>query len=118
NSANMALAWACKTLAAKNTLAVEDASKVDAAFRDRIQVLEPELLRCEPMEPEARQSSTEIKHGAEATDTACPGGPSDVSLLSQMPSRPTKSLRIRPRGDANFPMAKPRRSRNKDHLRF
>src|SRR5262249_19622458 len=28
------------------------------------------------------------------------------------------SLRIHPTGAANFPAAKPRRSRNKDHLRF
>jgi hypothetical protein len=118
SSADMALAWACKTLAAKNALTVEDASKVDAAFRERIQALEPELLRSEPMEPEAKQSLTEIKNGAEATDTACPEGPSDVSLRSQMPSRPTKSLRIRPTGTANFPSMKPRRSRNKDHLKF
>jgi hypothetical protein len=118
NSADMALAWACKTLAAKNTLTVEDASQVEAAFRDRIQVLEPELLRSEPMEPGAKQSLTEIKNGAEATDTACPGGPSDASLLSQMPSRPMKSLRIRPTRAANFPAMKPRRSRNKDHLKF
>ena len=75
NSADAALAWACKTLAAKNTLTFEDASIVDAAFRDRIQVLEPELLLSKSMEPETRQSSTEIKNGAEATDTRPPSRP-------------------------------------------
>jgi ERF superfamily len=109
NSADAALAWACKTLAAKNTLTFEDASIVDAAFRDRIQVLEPELLRSESMEPETRQSSTEIKNGAEATDSARLAGLSDASL---------KNLRIRPTGAENFPAVKPRRSRNRDHLKF
>ena len=109
NSADAALAWACKTLATKNTLTSEDASIVDAAFRDHIQVLEPELLLSESMEPETRQSSTEIKNGAEATDTARLASPSDVSL---------KSLRIRPTGAENFPAVKPRRSRNRDHLNF
>jgi hypothetical protein len=118
NSADVALAWACKTLAAKNALTFEDASIVDDAFRDRIQVLEPELRLSEPMEPETRQSSTEIKSGAEATETVRLAGPSEVPLPSQMPSRPTKSLRIRPMATANFPVTKPRRSRNKDHLRF
>jgi hypothetical protein len=118
NSADLALAWACKTLAAKNTLTFADASIVDAAFRERIQVLEPELRLSEPMDPGTTQSSTEIKNGAEATDTARPAAQSEVSLLSHLPSRPTKSLRIRLAGTANFPVAKPRRSRNKDHLKF
>ena len=109
NSADAALAWACQSLAAKNTLMAEDASVVDAAFRDRIQVLEPELLPSEPMEPATRQSSTEIKNGAEATDAARLAGPCDVSL---------KSLRVRPTRAENFSAVKPRRFRNKNHLKF
>src|SRR5262249_10338059 len=107
----------CKTLAAKNTLTFADASVVDAAFRERIQVLEPELRVSEPGDRATTQSSTEIKSGAEATDTVRLAGPFEVSLPFQMPPRPTKSVRIRP-ATANSPVAKSRRSRNKDHLKF
>jgi len=70
NSADAALAWACQSLAAKNTLSVQDASIIDAAFRDRIRVLEPELLLSEPAQPETKQAATEIKSEAEEAEPA------------------------------------------------
>ena len=70
NSADAALAWACQSLAAKNTLSVQDASIIDAAVRDRIRVLEPELLLSEPAQPETKQAATEIKSEAEEAEPA------------------------------------------------
>ena len=95
NSADAALAWACKTLATKNTLTFEDASIVDAAFRDRIQVLEPELLLSHS-QWSLKQGNLQQRSKTEPRQRtpARLAGPSDVSL---------KSLRIRPTGAENFP---------------
>jgi hypothetical protein len=111
NSADAALGRACQSLAAKNTLLAEDASVVDAALRDRIQVLEPELVLSEPVLPKTQQISTET------TAPTCPADASDVSPASK-PSKSRKSLRIRTIGAENFPAVKPRRYRNRDHLKF
>jgi hypothetical protein len=112
NSGDAALAWACQSLAAKNTLTVEDASVVDAAFRDRIRVLEPELLLSGPVLPETQQVSTET------TAPARPADASDVSLLTSKPPKSKKGLRIQAVAAGNFPAVKPRRYRNRDHLKF
>jgi hypothetical protein len=112
NSADAALAWACQSLAAKNTLPAEDASVVDAAFRDRIQVLEPELFLSEPVLPKTQQISTET------TAPTCPADASDVSLPASKTPKLRKGLQIRPIGAENFPAMKPRRYRNMDHLKF
>ena len=42
DAADAAIEWAGQNLGAKNTLTAEDASIVEAAFRDRMRVLEPE----------------------------------------------------------------------------
>ena len=73
-----AIEWAGQNVGAKNTLAAEDASIVEAAFRCRMQVLEPEVYS--------------------------PG------------QAPAERLPIE--GANNSTMVKPRRSRNKGHLRF
>jgi hypothetical protein len=118
NSADAALAWACQSLAAKNTLTVRDASIIDAAFRDRIRVLEPELLLSEPAQPETKLAEIEIKNEAEEAEPARPAGASDVALRASITRKSGKSLRIRPTGVEDFPAVKPRRSRNKNHLKF
>src|SRR5262249_32489695 len=118
NSADAALAWACQSLTAKNTLSVQDASIIDAAFRDRIRELEPELLLSEPAQPETKQAATEIRNEAQEAEPARPAGASHVALLAPIPPESKKGLRIRPAGDENFPALKPRRSRNKNHLKF
>jgi len=117
NSADMALAWACQTLAAKNTLTFEDASLVDASFRDRIQVLEPELYLTEP-EPTTEQASAKIEDKTQVTDTARSASSSDVSLPAPMPPKPRKGLRIQPTLTENVSALKPRRCKNRDHLKF
>ena len=43
---------------------------------------------------------------------------SDVALLAPIPPKSKKGLRIRPAGFENLPAMKPRRSRNKNHLKF
>jgi hypothetical protein len=118
NSADAALAWACQSLAAKNTLSVQDASIIDAAFRDRIRMLEPELLLSEPAQPETKQAATEIKNEAEEAEPARPASASDMALRASIPPKSRKGLRIHPTGVDDFPAVKSRRSRNKNHLKF
>ena len=58
-----AIEWAGQNLGAKNTLTAEDASIVEAAFRDRMQVFEPEVYSpnpapSEPADPSRRDRAT------------------------------------------------------------
>jgi hypothetical protein len=118
NSADEALAWACQSLAAKNTLTNEDASVIDSAFRERIRVLERELLLPETPRPAAAQACTPAKNQMEATDIIGRPTASDMDLIAQTPSRLRQGLRILPGGTENLSAAKPRRRRNKNHLKF
>ena len=52
DAADAAVEWAGRNLGAKNTLTAEDASIVEAAFRDRMQVLEPEAYPPNPASSE------------------------------------------------------------------
>jgi hypothetical protein len=118
NSADEALAWACQSLAAKNTLTNEDASIIDIAFRERIQVLEPELLIPETPRLETAQACTPAKNHTEATDIIGSPSASDMDLIAQTPPSLRKGLRILPGGVENLSTAKPQRRRNKNHLKF
>jgi hypothetical protein len=115
-SADEALAWACQSLAAKSTLTAEDASLIDDAFRERIQALEPELFTPEQPPPETLKSSD--KSEDETAELIAPADESKVSLLSQIPPKLQECLRIPPAGVQNLPAVKPRRRRNKVHLKF
>jgi hypothetical protein len=117
NSADEALAWACQSLAAKSTLTVEDASLIDAAFRGRIQALEPELFTPEHLPLKTLQSSDTTKSQDGTAELISPADESKVSLLSRTPPKLQEYLRIPTAGAQNLPALKPRR-RNKDHLKF
>jgi ERF superfamily len=106
-SADAALAWACQSLSAKNTLTADDAAIIDAAFRDRIQVLEPELSGSEEAPGETPQVSTAIAENAKPAGAMPTAASADVRPVAQ-----------RLRTVSNLPAVKPRRSRNKDHLQF
>jgi hypothetical protein len=118
NSADEALAWACQSLAAKSTLTVEDASVIDAAFRGRIQALEPQLFTPEQPPLKTLQSSDTTKSQDETAELISPADESKVSLLSQTSPKLQEFLRIPTAEAQNLPALKPRRRRNKDHLKF
>jgi hypothetical protein len=104
-----AVEWAGRSLGAKNTLIGEDAVIVEAAFRERMQVLEPEIYSLTSAPSEARSSPL----------TSQP----ELALSSNL-SAPARSPRARIASGSRIRMqrsvtsVKPRRCRDKDHLRF
>jgi hypothetical protein len=118
DAAETAIEWAGRNLGAKNTLTAEDASAVEAAFRDRMGVLEPYPEAPTPSEPPISAVETEPRPGS-AGHTNHSAAAADVRTLTHDPSRSRKlsGLRVRIEGRTNLTL-KPRRSRDKDHLRF
>ena len=108
-----AVEWAGRSLGAKNTLTGEDAVIVEAAFRERMQVLQPEVYSLTSAASEAPSPPLGPQHGT--------GGPVDPSPPSSAPARnprPRTASGSRIRMEADGVSAKPRRCRDKDHLRF
>src|SRR5262249_28421708 len=90
-SADDASAWARNALASKNTLVGSDATRVEKAFELKLSVLTT----------------------AETTDSIAVEGPTDVALARPVPTGGDGTLAISTLG-----IAKPRRYRNKEHLRY
>jgi hypothetical protein len=108
---DVAIEWASQNLDAKNTLTAEDASVVEAAFRARMQVLQPEAY--EPIPAPSTESIPPAETGSAASSSE-----GDIRADANTPTlRPGRGSRIRPEG-ANRISMKPRRSRDKDHIRF
>ena len=116
DAAETAIEWAGQNLGAKNTLTAEDASIVEAAFRDRMRVLEPEPIRrirrrlnCRPLPQRPRHSPDRqvLRNPSAAADALCSRATTQES-----------GSRIRVEGADNLTSVKPRRCRDKDHLRF
>ena len=61
DAADAAIEWAGQNLGAKNTLTAEDASIVEAAFRDRMRILEPEAYPPTPAPPEPAITAEETE---------------------------------------------------------
>ena len=62
DATDAAIAWAGRSVGAKNTLTAEDASIVETAFRDRMQVLEPEIFPPNSTPPELQTPPVENAH--------------------------------------------------------
>ena len=104
-----AVEWAGRSLGAKNTLTGEDAVIVEAAFRERMQVLEPEIYSLTSAPSEARSSP--LTSQPELAPS------SNLSAPARSPrARMASGSRIRMQGSVTS--VKPRRCRDKDHLRF
>jgi hypothetical protein len=104
-----AVEWAGRSLGAKNTLTGEDAVIVEAAFRERMQVLEPEIYSLTSAPSEARSSP--LTSQPELAPSA------NLSAPARSPrARMASGSRIRMQGSVTS--VKPRRCRDKDHLRF
>jgi hypothetical protein len=108
-----AVEWAGRSISAKNTLTAEDAAIVEAAFRDRMQVLQPEVYSVTSAASEA--PSPPLSSHQEAAGLGDPPPPSSAPPRNP---RPRKASALRLRIEADGPAPKPRRSRDKDHLRF
>jgi hypothetical protein len=91
------LAWAIRRIKIKNCLTAEDAVGVERAFQDRLRVLMPDDY------PETSQAESPESFGS-----------AGESHKSTGPNGARKSSREA----AALPLLKPRRARDKDHLRF
>ena len=120
NTADAAVEWAGQNLGAKNGLIAEDASIVEAAFRDRMQVLEPDAYLPKPPASELPTAAAETAPQLGSTSSANPSTAADARVLVREPQKQRKrpGSRIRIVGADNLASVKPRRSRDKDHLRF
>src|SRR5262245_11559884 len=109
----VAVEWARHSLGAKNSLTGEDAAIVEAAFRERMQVLQPEVYSIISAASEAPSPSPSPQHGT--------GGLVDPAPSPNAPPRiprPRRATSSRIRTEADGFSTKPRRCRDKDHLRF
>jgi ERF superfamily len=123
DAAEAAIEWARQNLGAKNTLVAEDACTIEAAFRDRMQVLQPEAYPPKPVPVSLPIPPTDVAPQL--------GSASDPGLLvsadAPLVRKPGKATK--PRASQNIgetqavdirrlPLVKPRRCRDKEHLRF
>jgi hypothetical protein len=104
-SVEVAIEWARKNIAVKNTLTAKDASIIETAYRDRMQVLDTQSPSFERA-PEDLAASTAV--------TALPPGSADEprSLVAEQVSRTGRVDK------SVLTIAEPRRYRNKEHLRL
>ena len=114
-SAEIALAWAIRRIELKNSLTAEDAAAVDAAFRDKIPVFDPEVRMDAPsFEPApVRKVANRQTQPANSNGSIAAGGGGKSQLAEGDPNqKPTKQ------NGKSIGLAKPTRARDKQHLRF
>jgi hypothetical protein len=117
DSVDTAIEWASRSLSAKNNLTAEDASTVEAVFRDRMRLLEPDVFPPKPV-PSVAPPAGAAPEGTPA-GSANRSAASGVRLLAVNPLKLRKGQSSRIPVEANsVTTAKLRRSRDKDHLRF
>ena len=105
-------AWASRSIGAKNGLIAEDAAAVEAAFLERMQVLQPEVYSQAP----ASAGSSSLGEAQDGT-----GETQELSQPARAPDggpHPNKTAALRIPAEGGGPAPKPRRNRDKDHLRF
>jgi len=117
-SAEAAIEWAGRSLGAKNTLTAEDARAVEAAFRDRMQVLEPEVSSPNLAPPGLLTAEAPPQpRSASLVDPAAPvEAPGPVREIPKQRKR--QGSRISIEGVDGVALVQPRRCRDKHHLRF
>jgi ERF superfamily len=124
-SADAAVEWAGLNIAAKNSLTTEDACTVEAAFRDRMQTLDPEAhqpnSRPAPQNPPAFGAEA----ASESTRNMLPESKEKHSRTRDATTRrKRRAVRgaevLQPKGvnKSSLTLSEPRRYRDKDHLRF
>ena len=114
-----AIEWAGQNVGVQSTLTAEDASIVEAAFRGRMRVLEPEVYSpSEPVDPPTGPAGIALQPGSAGSAGATAA--TEARVFPNMPPRPRKiqSSKIGLEGGDNLTSVKLRRSRDKDHLRF
>jgi hypothetical protein len=118
DTAEGAIEWAIQNVRLKNSLSAGDACVVEAAFRDRMLVLQPEVY-APSVAPRAESiSRSEATSQREAAGPTTPSSGDDASSPADATTaRQSRGSRIQP-DQPNLLSLKPRRSRDKDHIRF
>jgi hypothetical protein len=119
DTAESALAWALRRIGVKNKLIAEDASHVETAFRGRIRVLAPEAYNetssSAPAAVPGQPGSQSLSVGPDAQ--LAPAADTEQVSKSQSPGKSNRGREsIEEKSEVG--LVKPRRSRDKDHLRF
>jgi hypothetical protein len=135
DTVDLAIEWAGQKLGAKNTLTAEDAAVVESAFRERMRALEPAIYPLNeqmpvaparpPVEAETEQN-TRLPEGPIPQAEAEPNkstDPAQFSATDRGTSPPTNLADLMEVRGARIAIGagtvpKPRRSRDKDHIRF
>jgi hypothetical protein len=120
DAAEAAIEWAGRSLGAKNTLTAEDARAVEEAFRDRMQVLEPETSSPNTVPPELPNAPAEAAPQPGSASPADPAASAEVPGPVREPrdQRKPQGSRISIEGVDGVALVQPRRCRDKHHLRF
>jgi hypothetical protein len=120
DAVDAAIEWAGQNLGAKNTLTAGDVSIVEAAFRDRMRVLEPDAYPPGQAPSEVPTPPAETAPHPGSTGSAIPAASADRGALACKPptARKVPGSRIRIARADNLTLVKLRRSRDKDHLGF
>jgi hypothetical protein len=120
DSADAALEWAIRRIGNKNNLGAEAATIVDKAFKDRIEILAPGvLLESSPCESTTPRELVENQLRLDPNHTRAPVPDADtpaVKLAQENSHEGRENSFEEP--FRLLALVKPRRSRDKDHLRF
>jgi hypothetical protein len=116
DAADSAIEWASQNLDAKNILAADEAVIVEDAFHNRMRVLRPDVYPPGEIQEPAPGTRAETLPAPEPAETAQPAA-FEVDSQEQKRTRSRRSaLRLELAG--SVPSVKPRRARDKHHLRF
>jgi hypothetical protein len=117
-SADAAATWARRVITAKNSLTAADASAVEKAFGRRLSELVPEADCPQAQEVFAPKAAEPAKPGG-STNAPVPV-PSSEAALPKESAPPAEAVNnaAPTSGDGALAIAKPRRHRSKEHLRF
>ena len=120
DSAEAALAWAIRRIGIKNNLGAEDATIVDKAFKDRTEILAPEVpLESSPCKPTSSLERIENPLELDPPNTQQPVVDAEAPAAVAPALGNHQGLRPDSRDESTrLVLVKARRSRDKDHLRF
>jgi hypothetical protein len=117
--AESAIEWARASIGAKNSLTTEDARTVEAAFRERMRVLEPKVYSDSTSGSEMAAEAATAASDTVANPEAEAGPTQSASAVDSGQERPAPAERVINADLSNGPvMARPRRYRDKEHLKF
>jgi hypothetical protein len=124
-SVEVAVEWARKNIAAKNTLTAADAVTVETAFQTRMELLEFPAPNAEPSSEDVVTDFSETASPLgfpgpdnHSSDEVRPPSAGPQSGGTREPSRTSLELRGQRVDKSVLTIAEPRRYRNKEHLRF